>query len=86
MAKEIDIEKVLHPDSNVLKQDDEGNITATIVDAELDAFECQFNYDGCVELNTKGYNTISLSTENLFRLVELIEEAEKRYDAMPDPE
>lgn len=82
MAKEIDIEKVLHPESDVLKQDKDGNITAQIVDAELDAIECVFNYDGCVELDTKGYNTIALSKENLYRLMLMIEEAEEKYDEM----
>lgn len=80
--KEIDIAKVLHPESDELKQDKHGNITATIVDEELDAYECQFNYDGCVQIDTKGYDWITLSTETLLKLAELIADAEKTYDEM----
>jgi hypothetical protein len=80
--KQIDIAKALHPESNELQQDKHGNITAVIVDEELDAYECQFNYDGCVQVNTKGYDWITLSKENLHNLMLMIEEAEKRYDEM----
>ena len=80
--KEIDIAKALHPNSDKLKQDKHGNITATIVDEELDAYECQFNYDGCVQVNTKGYDWITLSKENLIRLIEMIDDAEEQYDEM----
>jgi hypothetical protein len=82
MAKNIDIEKALYPKSNVLRTDKDGNITATIVDAELDGIECQFNYDGCVQLETEGYSYITLSVDNLLKLVELIEKAERKYDKM----
>ena len=82
MPKEIDIAKALHPESNELKTDKHGNITAVIVDEELDAYECQFNYDGCVQVNTKGYDWITLSKENLIRLIEMIDDAEEQYDEM----
>ena len=60
--------------------DKEGNITATIVDAELDGIECEFDNAGCVILNTEGYSYITLSVENLLMLVELIAKAEKKYE------
>lgn len=82
MKKEIDIAKVLHPQKDVLKSDKEGTLSATIVDGELDAIECTFNYDGCVELNTKEYSYLSLSVSDLYKLIKLIEKAEKRYDKM----
>lgn len=49
-------------------------------DAELDAIECKFNYDRCIELDTDGYSYISLSIDNLYKLIELIEKSEKRYE------
>ena len=67
---EIDIEKQLFPDSNELREDG----TATIVDAELDPIECVFHGDGCVKLKTEGYEYVTLSEENLIRLLELIDE------------
>jgi len=82
--KEIDIAKALHPESDELKQDEDGNITATIVDEELDAYKCRFNYDGCVQIDTEGYGWITLSKENLYRLMLMIEEAEERYEEQDD--
>jgi hypothetical protein len=68
---------------NRLKTDKDGSsITATIIDAEIDAVECTFNYDGCVDLNTEGYSYLKLSVENLYQLIGLIEKAEKKYDKM----
>jgi hypothetical protein len=80
MAKNIDIEKVLYPKKNVLRTNKEGTIKTTIVDAELDGIECTFGNDNCVELNTDGYTYITLSVENLYMLINLIEKAEKKYD------
>lgn len=80
MAKQIDIEKVLYPKKGILKADKEGTLKTTIVDAELDGIECTFNYDRCVELNTEGYSYITLSVENLYNLIWLIEKSEKIYD------
>lgn len=80
--KEIDVIKVLHPKTKVgvLKADKKGTLKAIILDAELDDIKCKFNYDNCVELDTDGYSYISLSMENLFQLIDLIEKAENRYD------
>lgn len=80
MAK--DIEKMLFPKKDILISDKKGNLSATIVDAELDGIECIFNYDGCVQLDTKGYSYITLTVDNLINLIKLIEKAEKKYDKM----
>ena len=80
MPKEINIAKALHPESDELKTDKDGNITAVIVDEELDAFECQFHNDGCVQIDTEGYGWLTLSKENLYKLMLMIEEAEEQYD------
>jgi hypothetical protein len=70
--EDINIEKVFFPDSNVLRDDG----TATIIDAELDPIECEFNNDECVKLNTKDYAYITLTAENLLTLLDMIEETE----------
>ena len=77
--KEIDIEKELYPEKNLLKVED-GLITATIVDAELDGLDCSFLYDDCVEINTEGLAYIKLSIENLNTLKNLIKKAEIIYN------
>lgn len=56
------------------------DVTAIIVDEELDAFECSFNNDGCVTINTDGMSYIVLSYRNLHTLERLIEEAETYFE------
>lgn len=68
-------EKLL-PNSNKLQVENE-SITAQMFDAELDPFNCTFNQDLCVDINTEGLTYIKLSMENLQKLQELIMEAEK---------
>ena len=65
-----------------LKTDKKGNITVEIVDAELDLIKGTFNYDGFIELDTHEYTHITLSIENLYDMIYLIEGAEKKYDKM----
>jgi hypothetical protein len=65
-----------------LKTDKKGNITVKIVDAELDLIKGTFNYDGCIELDTHEYTHITLSIENLYDMIYLIEGAEKKYNKM----
>lgn len=73
------IEDELFPGYNVLADNEDG-ITATIVDAELDPFECRFNNDGCVEIDTNGWSYITLSLSNLATLKKMIIKAEKIYE------
>lgn len=79
MEEEINIDEVLFPNSWELQEDEDGLLTAEIVDEEIDNFKCSFNNDGCVEINTEGYEYITLSTEALLRLVMLVEDAEEIY-------
>lgn len=72
------IEDVICPNNGQLKMKGE-KITAQIVDAELDVYKCNFNNDDCVEINTKKYNSIVLSIENLYELIDLIEQAQEKY-------
>lgn len=77
----------LFPEAGLLKTNGE-NVTATLVDEELDPFECTFNYDGCVEINTSKTNYLTLSMTNLEQLLNLIGEAdeyfEQHFDSLDD--
>lgn len=80
MTQDMNIEKVLFPDSGKLIKDELGNIKMQILDAELDSFECVFNNDGCVEIDTSENSYIVLSLENLYQLIFAIQEAEDIYN------
>lgn len=72
----MNIEKKLFPESGELITDDEGNYSAELVDAELDPFDCRFNDDGCVEIDTRGLNYLTITVDNLYTMLRLIEEVE----------
>lgn len=73
------IEKVLEPkcDKLIIKKN---HCSAIILDAELDALECDFNYDFCVQINTDELSYITLTYENLENLQELILKSERYYE------
>jgi len=75
-----DVERYLNPDINKLKENDEGTLIAQIFDVELDPLDCKFHYDSCVYIDTKDLTYIWLSRNNLYKLIELIEEAQSKYD------
>ena len=74
----MDLEKLFFPESNKLIIERE-QITAVIVDEELDPIDCIFNNDNCVELDTKDYTYLTLSRENLEQLINLIDASEAKY-------
>jgi hypothetical protein len=77
--KKINIEDVLVPKRNKLVID--GNvISTTIVDCELDPYECTFNGANDVEINTEGYTHITLDINDLENLIQLIRKAELMYE------
>ena len=76
----VNIENVLFPENGQLKFDEDGNAEAQIVDIELDPIDCSFGNDGCVEIKTEDYSYITLSRENLYKLIELIDQAEDHYE------
>lgn len=69
-----DLEKAFQPNCWQLLEDD---ASAIILDEELDAFECEFNGDGCVNIDTDGMGYIVLSVAHLKGLIYLIDKAEK---------
>lgn len=79
-TKKIDINKLLCPEENELViNEDDGLATATILDAELDEVECTFNNDMCVQINTEDLSYVTLTVQNLYTLIELIEQADEHY-------
>jgi hypothetical protein len=74
----MNIEDVLFPNNGklIIKGED---VTATIIDAEIDPIDCDFNYDGTIKLNTEDYSHIHLSIENLYKMIELIQESEDYF-------
>ena len=77
--KKINLKEMLAPQADKLQTN--GIIaTATILDAELDEIECTFNNDMCVEINTEELKYITLTIENLYTLINLIEEADEYYE------
>ena len=75
----MDIEKIFFPKSGEL-QTNKGVANATVVDVELDKYECTFNNDLCVEIDTKEFSHITLSMENLATLERLIIQAKEYYE------
>jgi hypothetical protein len=72
----MDIVKVLVPDAYKLKKIRGGGYKSIIVDEELDPFDVQFHGDNCIEINTEGMAYITLSVNNLYDMIDMIEEAE----------
>lgn len=82
----MDIAKIMFPQSNVLVGDLEKGIKTQIVDMELDPFECTFNNDGCVQINTENYSHITLSIGQLQMIKKMINKAEAMYLELLDHE
>jgi hypothetical protein len=72
------IEDLLYPNNNKLILGDD-EITTTIVDCELDEYECTFNGAEYIHINTEGYTHITLDIDTLELLILLIKKAEKMY-------
>jgi hypothetical protein len=77
--KKLNIEDVLVPQRNKLVID-KGEISTTIVDCELDPYECTFGGANDVEINTEGYTHITLNINDLDNLIRLIQKAEVMYE------
>lgn len=78
MANEINIVKILNPDSyNIKKTYDESDCLISyevqIVDNELDPINFIISQE-FIELNTEGYNYINLDEENLYYLLATLQD------------
>jgi hypothetical protein len=76
----VDLEELFLPKQGELTEDELGTLKTEILDEELDVLDCTFNNDGCVEINTDGYTYITLSRNNLEKLLNLIDKAEEEYE------
>jgi hypothetical protein len=62
----------------LIKKEEE--VSAIILDAEQDMLECEFDNSETVTINTKDYEYITLTLENLETLKKLIYKSEKYYN------
>lgn len=77
------VTKLLCPQENVLIIKNE-EVTAELLDAELDIFKCSFHNDMSVHIDTNEYTYLVLTLENIKNLKRLIIEAEKYFNSLPD--
>lgn len=59
-------------------------VTATLFDAELDELELSFDYSQSVNIDTEKLAYISLSIQNLYDMIDLIEKSELYYKKLYD--
>lgn len=81
--KTIIIEDVLFPLNGKLITNGD-DVSAQIVDAELDVIECEFDGESCVILNTNNLLYVTLTQENLSTLKKLISKADKYLEKYYD--
>lgn len=74
----MEIEKILNKKNGKLIKNGI-NVTATLFDAELDELEMSFDYSQSVNINTENLAYISLSLQNLYDMIELIDKSELYY-------
>tara|TARA_R110000851_G_scaffold265956_1_gene418523 strand:- start:251 stop:502 length:252 start_codon:yes stop_codon:yes gene_type:complete len=61
-----------------LKKED-GQWKMIIIDEEGDDINLSFNYDNCVNVDTEKYSYLTLSIENLYMMIQAIEDSEEEY-------
>jgi hypothetical protein len=71
MDENMDIGKILFPEDGELKVYGDHHC-ATIVDMELDPIHVTFDGDYCIKIDTKKYSHLTLSIDNLVKMIELI--------------
>jgi hypothetical protein len=78
MNKTMEIEKILNKKNGKLIKNGIC-VTATLFDAELDELELSFDYSQSVNIDTENLAYISLSIQNLYDMIDLIEKSELYY-------
>lgn len=73
------IEEKLEPKAGQL-QTKGSEVTAVILDEELDPIPLKFNYDNCVQIDTSELSYLTLNHDNLKTLSKLITEAENYFE------
>jgi uncharacterized protein (UPF0179 family) len=80
MKNEINIDKVLFPNSDELTISEEGVGSFQIVDAELDGINCTINEEDVVVIDVSDYKYISLTYNNILALENFIYEMNEFYE------
>jgi hypothetical protein len=75
------IEDYLYPNNKKLSLD-KYTISTTIVDCELDEYQCTFNEPDYIQINTEGYSHITLDIHKLKSLIVLVKQAEMMYNKL----
>ena len=78
--KTFKIEEVLMDNELIITGNVEDGLKTNFLDANLDPFKVDFNYDDCATIKTNGSKYISISREKLIALAKLVELADKIYD------
>lgn len=55
-------------------------ITSSFTDAELDEINCEFLFDETVVIDTKDFEYITLTLDNLKALIKLMEKSERFFE------
>lgn len=79
----MEIEKILNKKNGKLIKNGI-SVTATLFDAELDELELSFDYSQSVNIDTEKLAYISLSIQNLYDMIALIEKSELYYKKLYD--
>ena len=80
MNKNKTIEEVLMDNELIITGNVEDGLKTNFLDADLDPFEVDFNYDDCVTIKTNGLKYIAISRNKLIALAKLVELADKIYE------
>ena len=64
----------------ITTNENEVSVTSSIIDAELDELNLEFHYDETVVIDTKDFEYITLTLENLKELVKLTKKSEKFFE------
>ena len=80
MNKNKTIEEVLMDNELIITGNVKDGLKTNFLDADLDPFKVDFNYDDCATINTNGCKYIAISREKLIALAKLVELADKIYE------
>lgn len=75
----MNIVNVLVPNAYKLKKRKDGTFISVIVDEEIDPFNVEFIGADCIQIDTNEMAYITLSIDNLYQIIDLIEAAEYKY-------
>jgi hypothetical protein len=75
----MNIVNVLVPNAYKIKKRKDGTLISVIVDEEIDPFNVEFIGADCIQIDTNEMAYITLSIDNLYQIIDLIEAAEYKY-------